>query len=99
MRPNPAASRGRGPAERSLDSFLQNDLVVRIVEMPPGEDPDTLVRKEGKEAFMKRITDASNFIDYWIEREATATRFDLLGGKDAARRATWQKQSVTRVIA
>jgi DNA primase len=81
VRPNPAASRGRGPAERSLDSFLQNDLVVRIVEMPPGEDPDTLVRKEGKEAFIKRITDASNFIDYWIEREATATDLTSLAAK------------------
>jgi DNA primase len=54
---------------------------VRIVEMPPGEDPDTLVRKEGKEAFMKRITDASNFIDYWIEREATATDLTSLAAK------------------
>ena len=49
--------------------------------MPPGEDPDTLVRKEGKEAFMKRITDASNFIDYWIEREATATDLTSLAAK------------------
>lgn len=81
VRPNPAASRGRGPAERSLDSFLQNDLVVRIAEMSPGEDPDTLVRREGKEAFMKRITDAPNFIDYWIEREAAATDLTSLAAK------------------
>src|SRR5438034_5697366 len=52
VRPNPLVSRGRGPAQRSLDSFLQNDLIVRIAEMPPGEDPDSLVRREGKEAFM-----------------------------------------------
>jgi DNA primase len=81
VRPDPAASRGRGPAARSLDSFLQNDLVVRIAEMPPGEDPDTLVRREGKEAFMKRITDAPNFIDYWIEREAAATDLTSLAAK------------------
>jgi DNA primase len=81
VRPDPAASRGRGRAERSLDSFLQNDLVVRIAEMPPGEDPDALVRGEGKEAFMKRITDAPNFIDYWIEREATATDLTSLAAK------------------
>jgi DNA primase len=81
VRPNPAASRGRGPAERSLDSFLQNDLVVRIAEMPPGEDPDTLVRREGKEAFLKRITEAPNFIDYWIEREAAATDLTSLAAK------------------
>jgi DNA primase len=81
VRPNPAASRGRGPAQRSLDSFLQNDLVVRIAEMPLGEDPDALVRREGKEAFMKRITDAPNFIDYWIEREAAATDLTSLAAK------------------
>jgi DNA primase len=81
LRPNPAASRGRGPAERSLDSFLQNDLVVRIAEMPSGEDPDTVVRREGKEAFIERITDAPNFIDYWIEREATATDLTSLAAK------------------
>jgi DNA primase len=81
VRPNPATSRGRGPAERSLDSFLQNDLVVRIAKMPQGEDPDALVRREGKEAFMKRITDAPNFIDYWIEREAIATDLTSLAAK------------------
>ena len=81
VRPSALGSRGRGPAERSLDSFLQNDLIVRIAEMPSGEDPDSLVRKEGKEGFLKRITDAPNFVDYWIEREATATDLTSLAAK------------------
>lgn len=73
--------RGRGPAERSLDSLLQNDLIVRVAEMPPGEDPDSLVRKEGKEAFRKRIAEAENFLDYWIEREAASADLNSLGSK------------------
>ena len=81
VRPSALGSRGRGPAERSLDSFLQHDLIVRIAEMPSGEDPDSLVRKEGKEGFLKRITDAPNFVDYWIEREATATDLTSLAAK------------------
>src|SRR5437016_3359541 len=81
VRPSPLVSRGRGPAQRSLDSFLQNDLIVRIAEMPPGEDPDSLVRREGKEAFMKRIADAPNFVDYWIEREAAVTDLTSLAAK------------------
>jgi DNA primase len=81
VRPSALGSRGRGPAERSLDSFLQHDLIVRIAEMPSGEDPDSLVRKEGKERFLKRITDAPNFVDYWIEREATAKDVTSLAAK------------------
>ena len=63
---------GQKAAERSLDSLLQNDLVVRIVEMPPGEDPDSIVRSKGKIEFETRVAQAKEFFDYWIERE-TAT--------------------------
>jgi DNA primase len=73
--------RGRGPAERSLDSLLQNDLIVRVAEMPPGEDPDSLVRREGKEEFRKRIAEAQNFVDYWINKEAAAADLNSLGSK------------------
>src|SRR5438046_10416700 len=40
---------GAKAAERSLDALLQNDLIVRVVELPRGEDPDSMVRREGKE--------------------------------------------------
>src|SRR5437762_2311202 len=46
---------GQKAAERSLDALLQNDLIVRMAKMPVGEDPDSLVRREGKEAFERRI--------------------------------------------
>src|SRR5438552_1931068 len=36
---------GKRAAERSLDALLQNDLIVRVAEMPAGEDPDSLVRR------------------------------------------------------
>ena len=63
-----ADAAGQKAAERSLDALLQNDLIVRVAEMPPGEDPDSLVRREGKEEFEKRVADARDFFDYWIER-------------------------------
>src|SRR4051794_19325626 len=64
-----ADAAGRKAAERSLDALLQNDLSVKVAEMPPGEDPDSLIRSEGKEGFEKRIGAARDFFDYWIERE------------------------------
>src|SRR5207237_343063 len=42
---------GRKAAEHSLDALLQHDLIVRVADMPPGEDPDSLIRRNGKEEF------------------------------------------------
>ena len=76
-----ADAAGQKAAERSLESLLQNDLVVRIAEMPAGEDPDSIVRKNGREAFEERIAAARDFFDYWIEREAAATDLSSMGAK------------------
>jgi DNA primase len=65
---------GQKAAERSLDALLQNDLIVRVAEMPAGEDPDSLVRKEGKEEFEKRLRGGRDFFDYLIEREAALSK-------------------------
>ena len=40
-----ADAAGKKAAERSLEALLYNDLIVRVVEMPPGEDPDSLIRR------------------------------------------------------
>ena len=76
-----ADAAGRKAAERSLEALLQNDLIVRVVEMPPGEDPDSLIRKKGKEDFEQRVAAARNFFDFWIEREAATTDLSSLGAK------------------
>ena len=76
-----ADAAGRKAAERSLDALLQNDLIVRVAEMPPGEDPDSLVRREGREAFERRIAGARDFFDYWIEREVADVDVASLGVK------------------
>ncbi len=72
---------GKRAAERSLAALLQNDLIVRVTEMPAGEDPDSLVRREGKEEFEKRVAAACDFFDYWIKREAATTDLNSLGAK------------------
>jgi DNA primase len=76
-----ADAAGQKAAERSLESLLENDLLVRIAEMPAGEDPDSIVRSKGREEFEKRIGGARDFFDYWIERETAATDLNSLGAK------------------
>ena len=86
---------GGKAAERSLDALLQNDLIVRVVELPPGEDPDSLVRQEGKEKFDNRVATARDFFDYWIEREIALADVTSLGAKlQVARRLA---ETVSRV--
>lgn len=86
-----ADTAGKKAAERSLEALLQKDrawynafaydLTVRIAEMPPGEDPDSLIRREGKALFEKRIAGAIEFFDYWIERATAATDLTSLQAK------------------
>jgi DNA primase len=76
-----ADAAGQKAAERSLDALFQNDLIVRVAEIPAGEDPDSLVRREGKEAFESRVAGARDFFDYWIEREAAGVDLASLGAK------------------
>jgi DNA primase len=77
---------GAKAAERSLDALLENDFIVRVVELPPGEDPDSLVRREGKEQFEKRVATARDFFDYWIQREIASIDLTSTGAKIQAAR-------------
>ena len=72
---------GQRATERSLGALLQNDLVVRVAEMPSGEDPDSLVRKSGREKLEELITAAPDFFDYWIEKKTAPADLRSIGAK------------------
>src|SRR5262245_14314301 len=77
---------GAKAAERSLDALLENDFIVRVVELPQGEDPDSLVRRDGKEQFEGRVATARDFFDYWIQREIASIDLTSMGAKIQAAR-------------
>ena len=77
---------GAKAAERSLDALLENNFIIRVVELPQGEDPDSLVRREGKEQFEKRVASARDFFDYWIQREIASIDLTSTGAKIQAAR-------------
>jgi DNA primase len=76
-----ADTAGQKAAERSLDALLEHDLIVRVAELPSGQDPDSLVRKEGKEKFQERVVTARDFFDYWIDREVAQVDLNSVGAK------------------
>jgi DNA primase len=77
---------GAKAAERSLDALLQNDFIIRVIELPPDEDPDSLVRRDGGEQFEKRVANARDFFDYWIDRQIASTDLNSMGAKIQAAR-------------
>lgn len=71
---------GRQAAWRALENTLpalRDGRQARFLFLPEGEDPDSLVRKEGQEAFRKRLGEAlalSEFLFHSLKgRTATAT--------------------------
>jgi len=82
---------GKNAAERSLPALLATGFEVRLATLPPREDPDSLIRKQGIEAFQKILSEAGDFFDVTIERalrdaggtltpRATATLAQRLAG-------------------
>lgn len=67
---------GRTAAWRALQvifPIMQDSLQVRFLFLPDGEDPDSLVRKEGKAVFEKRLETAlslSNFFFQTLSRQS-----------------------------
>ena len=70
-----ADAAGQKAAERSLPALLEFNLSVRVATMPPGEDPDSLIRSQGAMAFAEQIAAAQDFFDYKLAR--LGTMFDL----------------------
>ena len=49
---------------RSIEVLLKQDMEVKIVSLPEGEDPDSYVNKFGKDKFDDLMKLAENFIEY-----------------------------------
>jgi DNA primase len=55
---------GMRAALRSLALFEKSELEARVVALPAGEDPDSLLRKRGTAPFAQALSDALPILDY-----------------------------------
>jgi len=63
-------SAGFRAALRGIDILVEAGLHVRVAPLPKGTDPDSLIRDQGKEAFMRILQSARTFVDFQIESAA-----------------------------
>jgi DNA primase len=74
---------GQKAAERALEVLFSQGLQVKIGEMPPGEDPDSLIRKSGSDAFRARVESAEDFFDFQINHNLSAAESKTTAGRVA----------------
>ncbi|MCX8056017.1 MAG: DNA primase [Ignavibacteria bacterium] len=55
---------GQNAAKRSIELILQTEANFKIVSLPENEDPDSFIRKFGKDKFLSLIDEGKNYIDY-----------------------------------
>jgi DNA primase len=58
---------GQKAAMRGGELFLGSDWRVRVVSLPEGEDPDSFLRRVGKEAFEKRLDQGIPLMEFLIQ--------------------------------
>jgi len=59
-----ADTAGQSATFRSVDLLFSEGVEVFVVSLPKGEDPDSFVKKFGKEEVVKKIDQAQTFIDF-----------------------------------
>jgi DNA primase len=77
---------GRAAAWRALTaglSKLRDDTEVRFLFLPDDEDPDSLVRKIGRTAFLQRLKQALGLPEYFIQHLSNEYDQHSMSGKSA----------------
>ncbi len=81
--PDPA---GIQAAWRGLELLVAEDMGVAVVVLPKGEDPDTFVRKNGRDALLARVEGAQDLVDFLLIRAEEQTGLQGIDEKAAAAR-------------
>ncbi len=89
---------GQKALVRSLELFLAADIDAWAVTLPPGHDPDSLVRTYGKEGFEAAIASAHPVETYYLDRVLGHEK-TLIGEKNAVKAAVQLCVSIRDPIA
>lgn len=75
---------GRKAASRALETslpILEDGRQIRFLFLPEGEDPDSLVHKEGNESFTKRLDQAMTLTEYFFASVSEGLDVNRLDGQ------------------
>jgi DNA primase len=61
---------GQGAAAKSCEMLVAEGFEVNVAILPPGEDPDTFVRKHGRTGYGERLRQSRPYLEYLLDRAA-----------------------------
>ena len=75
---------GKNAAWKALNIALPKikaGLIIRFMFLPDGEDPDSIIRKESKAAFLKRVDNSITLSQFLFEHIKDTIDFNTIEGK------------------
>src|SRR3972149_2771719 len=72
---------GKAAALKSLPLFIEEDIPARIVLIPPGLDPDDLLKKEGTAKMAEYIHNARPIMDFFLDSMRVKFNIEIPNGK------------------
>jgi len=61
---------GQGAAARSCEMLVAEGFEVNVAILPAGQDPDTYIRKHGRQGYADRLRTSKPYLDYLLDRAA-----------------------------
>jgi DNA primase len=74
---------GERAAERALEVLFAAGLQVRVGRLPAGEDPDSMIRKSGADAFKQQVETAEDFFDFQMRHNPGVAGLGTTAGRVA----------------
>jgi DNA primase len=73
---------GREATRKIGQLFQKEGVEVRVVRLPKGSDPDSFLRQEGAEAFVKLLESSHDYVTFLIEQVSQQYSLDSPAGKN-----------------
>jgi DNA primase len=72
---------GQGAAAKSSEMLVAEGFEVNVAILPKGDDPDTFVRKHGRQGYGERLRQSQPYLEYLLDRSATGHNLNTDEGR------------------
>ena len=72
---------GQGATAKSCEILVAEGFEVNVAILPPGEDPDTFVRKQGRQGYRECLEQSRPYLEYLLDRVAAGHNLNTDEGR------------------
>ena len=72
---------GQGATAKSCEILVAEGFEVNVAILPPGEDPDTFVRKQGRQGYRELLEQSRPYLEYLLDRVAAGHNLNTDEGR------------------